>query len=237
MLVRLQKFLADAGVASRRASEQLILEGRVSVNGRAVSVLGTKVDPQQDKVAVDGVVVKPKKKLYIALHKPRGYICTRRDPEQRKTIYDLIPAEWANLYNVGRLDRASEGLIFLTNDGEFCLRLTHPRYGITKTYIAQVTGRIEKPFLEKICKGVYHSGERLRALKAKLISANNTNSVVEVELNEGKNREVRRLFEAIGFRVNKLVRTKIGNINLGQLPAGKWRVLTESEIKSLLGLK
>ncbi len=234
MLVRLQKFLANAGVSSRRAAEGLIVSGKVNVNGEPAIVLGTKIDPDKDVVAVNGVLIKPKKRLYIVLHKPPGYICSRKDPESRNTIYELIPPEWGNLYNVGRLDRSSEGLIFLTNDGEFCLRLTHPRYGITKTYIARVSGRVEKPVLEKICKGVYHRGERLRALKAKLISANSTNSVVELELNEGKNREVRRLFEAVGFKVNKLVRIKIGNIKLGELPSGKWRILTESEIKSLL---
>lgn len=234
MLVRLQKYLASAGVASRRAAEELIVSGRVSVNGEVCTVLGSKIDPDKDEVAVDGIEVKPKKKVYVALHKPPGYICTRKDPESRKTIHDLLPPEWSNLYTVGRLDRASEGLIFLTNDGDFCLKLTHPRYGVVKTYIVTVSGKIEKTHLEKICKGVYHSGERLRALKARLISANNTNSIVEVELNEGKNREVRRIFEAIGFKVKRLVRTKIGQIKLGELPPGKWRKLTEPEIKSLL---
>lgn len=235
MLVRLQKFLANAGVASRRAAEELIVAGRVSVNGAQASVLGTKIDPQRDEVAVDGVVVKPKKKLYIALHKPPGYICTRRDPEKRRTIYDLIPDEWENLYNVGRLDRASEGLILLTNDGDFCLRVSHPRYGVTKTYIVRVSGRVEKDILEKLCKGVYDRGERLKALNARLVSANNTSSIVEVELNEGKNREIRRLFQILGFKVIRLIRIKIGKIKLGELPPGKWRALTEAEIKTLLG--
>src|SRR5829696_3344689 len=131
-MVRLQKFLAEAGVASRRASERVIYEGRVSVNGQTVTELGTKIDPARDKVSVDGRALKPKRKLYIALNKPPGYICTRRDPESRKIITELIPAEWSNLVPVGRLDCASEGLIFLTNDGDFCLKLTHPRYGVRK---------------------------------------------------------------------------------------------------------
>lgn len=234
MLVRLQKYIASAGVTSRRKAEELILEGRVSVNGEVCRVLGTKIDPEKDEVMVDGQRVKPKKRLYVALHKPPGYICTRRDPQKRKTIFDLLPPEWGNLYPVGRLDRASEGVIFLTNDGEFCLRLTHPRYGITKTYIAHIEGRIERDVLERLCKGVYHSGEKLRATRARLMSANNTSSVVELELKEGKNREVRRLFQAVGFKVVRLIRTKIGSIKLGELPQGKWRVLTETEIKSLL---
>src|SRR5206468_5346519 len=128
-MVRLQKFLADAGVASRRAGEQLILAGRVSVNGQVVQELGTKVHPVKDRVSVDGEMVRPRRRLYVALNKPPGYICTRHDPERRRVISDLLPKEWGHLYPVGRLDNQSEGLIFLTNDGQFALRLTHPRYG------------------------------------------------------------------------------------------------------------
>src|SRR5436309_9639058 len=138
MSVRLQKYLAEAGVASRRASEQVIREGRVSVNGKVVRELGTKIQPAADKIAVDGEIVKSRRKLYLALNKPAGYLCTRSDPEGRKTLADLIPKEWGRLYSVGRLDRDSEGLIFLTNDGDFALKLTHPRYGTRKTYFASI---------------------------------------------------------------------------------------------------
>src|SRR5689334_25314443 len=131
-MVRLQKYLAEAGVASRRASEQIITEGRVAVNGKLVRELGTKVDPKHDRVVVDGQLVKPRRKIYIAFNKPRGVMSTRKDTEDRQTIHDLLPAEWRHLYSVGRLDRDSEGLIFLTNDGEFSLHLSHPRYGVTK---------------------------------------------------------------------------------------------------------
>jgi 23S rRNA pseudouridine2605 synthase len=233
--VRLQKFLAEAGVASRRASEQLILEGRVEVNGEPVRKLGTKVDPLHDQVEVDGRPVRAKRKLYVALHKPRGCVCSRKDEHDRPTIYQLVPKEWTSLYSVGRLDYDTEGLIFLTNDGEFALRLTHPRYGVRKRYVATVEGRLEAAVLEKLTRGVYHQGERLKADKARLVSASSSKSVVELDLTEGKNREVRRLFESQGFTVKRLQRVQIGKIKLGELKPGKWRTLTEPEIKSLLG--
>jgi len=233
--VRLQKYLADAGVASRRAAERLIVEGRISINGQAATQLGTKVEPGRDRVAVDGQPVRSRRRLYIALHKPRGYLCTRQDPENRRTLAELLPKEWTHLYSVGRLDRDSEGLIFLTNDGEFSLRLTHPRYGTCKVYRVTVEGRVEPTVRPRLLAGVKHDGEVLRATKARLISANNTHSVLELELSEGKNREVRRLCESLGFLVTRLQRVQIGRIKLGELPPGKWRTLTEPEIKSLLG--
>jgi 23S rRNA pseudouridine2605 synthase len=232
--VRLQKFLAEAGVASRRASEQIILEGRVSVNGQTVRELGSKVDPARDKVAVDGTPVRQKRKVYVALNKPPGYICSQRDELKRRTIGNLLPKEWGNLQSVGRLDLDSEGLIFLTNDGEFSLHLTHPRYGVRKKYLATVGGRVGSEMLKRFTGGVSDAGETLKAEKARVLSANNTNSLVELELAEGKNREVRRLFESQGLTVNRLVRMQIGKIKLGELPSGKWRILTEPEIKSLL---
>jgi 23S rRNA pseudouridine2605 synthase len=234
VLVRLQKYLADAGVASRRASEEIILAGRVSVNGELVRELGSKVDPLHDRVAVDSNRVKPKRKLYVALHKPRDYICSRRDPLERRSVSDLLPREWSNLVTVGRLDFKSEGLIFLTNDGEFSLRLTHPRYQIRKKYLAIIDGRVEPEQLIPMTRGVMHDGEKLKADKARLLQAGKSQSVVELELSEGKNREVRRLFETQGLTVNRLQRIQIGPIKLGELPSGKWRTLTESEIKSLL---
>lgn len=233
-MVRLQKFLADSGVASRRAGEKIILAGRVTVNGVPIRELGTKVHPTQDRVLLDDRPLRPRKKLYVALHKPRGYLCTRHDPARRRTVSELLPREWQNLYSVGRLDKESEGLIFLTNDGQFSLRLTHPRYGVRKTYRVAVEGRVEPATLKKFLGGVLDNGEQLKAAKARVLSANNTQSVVELELAEGRNREIRRLFESAGLTVSRLQRIKIGPIKLGELPAGKWRTLTESEIKSLL---
>lgn len=237
MVVRLQKFLADAGVASRRASEQIITAGRVSVNGASVLELGSKIDPAHDHVAVDGRPVKEKRKLYIALNKPRGYLCSRTDPVNRRVIGELLPREWLNLYPVGRLDYNSEGLIFLTNDGEFSLRLTHPRYGVRKKYVVTVEGRVEPDVLQQMTRGVYHNGEKLRAERAWLLRAGNKQSVVELELSEGKNREVRRLFETQGLSVELLQRTQIGPIKLGELPSGKWRVLSATEVRSFLTAK
>ena len=232
--VRLQKFLAEAGVASRRASEQIILAGRVQVNGQPVRVLGSRVDPGRDAVTLDGKPVRARRKLYVAFHKPAGCICSRRDEAGRPTICDLLPKEWQNLHSAGRLDFASEGLIFLPNDGQFALRLTHPRYGVGKKYVATVEGCVDEAILERFLRGVWHAGEKLRAQAARLISAGRTRSVVELELAEGKNREVRRLFESQGLTVTRLQRTQIGRIKLGELKPGRWRVLTETEIKTLL---
>jgi len=234
-VVRLQKFLAEAGVASRRASEAIIAAGRVTVNGEVASQLGVKVDPARDRVTVDGRLVRAKRKLYVALHKPPGYVCTRTDGQAREKIGDLLPKEWTELFSVGRLDCQSEGLIFLTNDGDFCLKLTHPRYGIVRKYVARVEGRVTPEMLRLFTAGVWSEGEKLQAQRARLISANNSASVVELELTEGKNREVRRLLASEHLRVLRLQRVQIGPIKLGELPPGRWRTLTEPEIKSLLG--
>jgi 23S rRNA pseudouridine2605 synthase len=234
-MVRLQKFLAEAGLASRRAAEQIIREGRVAVNGDTVSELGRKVDPAHDRVAVDGKPVKAKRKIYLALNKPRGLVCSRNDELGRATIYELLPKEWGHLHSIGRLDFNSEGLLFLTNDGELSLRVTHPRYGVRKKYVATVAGRVEEQMLRKFERGIFSEGEKLKAEKARLISSSGSQSVVELELAEGKYREVRRMFETQGRTVKKLQRIQIGKIKIGELKPGKWRTLTESEIKSLLG--
>jgi 23S rRNA pseudouridine2605 synthase len=232
--VRLQKFLADAGIASRRASEKIIVDGRVRVNGVDVQQLGFKVDALHDRVEVDGQRVRVKRKLYVALHKPPGYICTRKDERDRPVIFDLLPREWGNLFSAGRLDCESEGLILLTNDGDFALRVTHPRYGVHKTYVATVEGEVIPRMLRRMTEGIEDAGEVLKAEKAKALSRNNSHSVIELELSEGRNREVRRMFESQGLTVSRLQRIKIGKIRLAELPAGKWRALTEPEIQSLL---
>lgn len=235
MAVRLQKFLADAGIASRRAGEGMILEGRVTVNGEVVRELGTKVDPLHDRVTVDGRPIKARKKLYIAVNKPPGCICSRNDPEQRNTVQDLFPKEWGTLlHSVGRLDFKSEGLIFYTNDGDFSLKLTHPRYGVRKKYLVTVKGEVTPDHIKTLEKGVYEGADVLRAEKGRVLKTSKAHSVVELILAEGKNREVRRMFEVLGFEVERLQRIQIGPIKLGQLPRGKWRTLTEPEIKSLM---
>jgi len=233
-VVRLQKYLADAGVASRRAGELIILDGRVAVNGQTVRQLGTKVDPDHDQVVVDGQPVRTKKLIYLALNKPAGCVCSRKDERGRPTIYELIPREWDTVQTVGRLDYNSEGLIFLTNDGQFALRLTHPRYGVRKKYLAAVEGEVTPGILALFRRGIFHEGEKLRALGAKIVSGTRDKSVVELELGEGKNREVRRLFESQALTVKKLQRTQIGKIRLGELKPGKWRTLNAVEIKTLI---
>ena len=233
-MVRLQKYLADAGVASRRAGEQIILAGRVAVNGQRVAELGARIDPVHDKVALDGKPVRARRKLYVALNKPPGLVCSRKDEYERPTIYGLLPKEWGHLHSVGRLDYQSEGLIFLTNDGEFSLHVTHPRYGVRKKYVATVEGRVAEEVLGRLTQGVRHQDEQLKAEKARLVSAGPTQSVVELELAQGKYREVRRLFESQHLTVKRLQRVQIGRIKLGELRLGKWRTLTEPEIKSLM---
>ena len=232
-MVRLQKFLADAGVASRRAGEQIILEGRVAVNGTVVRLLGTKVDANRDSVTVDGKIVRAKNLIYVALNKPVGCVCSRKDEFDRPTIYQLLPREWETVQSVGRLDYNSEGLIFLTNDGQFALRLTHPRYGVRKRYLVSVEGEVTPAMLESFKRGIFHEGEKLKALAARIVSGTRAKSVVELELGEGKNREVRRLFESQAITVKKLQRTQIGKIRIGELKPGKWRTLNAVEIKTL----
>jgi 23S rRNA pseudouridine2605 synthase len=236
MLVRLQKYLAEAGVASRRAGEQMITAGRITVNDVVITRLGTRVDAVHDRVMVDGVRVKPKRKLYLAVHKPRGYVCTRSDPQGRPIIGSLLPKEWGSVYSIGRLDRDSEGLILMTNDGDFCLKVSHPRYGIRKVYRVTVKGMISGDQLDRLRKGVQIDGEDLRVHRARVLRGSNQYSFIEVELAEGKNREVRRLMEALGTVVERLERIRIGTIALGELKEGRWRTLTDSEIKSLLAL-
>lgn len=221
-------------MASRRAAEKLILDGMVRVNGRLARVLGTKVDPNRDEVVVDGKIVRAFQKIYIALNKPPGCVCSHKDEHDRPTVYDLLPKEWQITHSVGRLDFNSEGLIFLTNDGQFTLRLTHPRYGVHKKYLATVEGEVNRQMLALFVGGIWHAGEKLKAEKARIVSGSRSRTVVELELSEGKNREVRRLFESQAVTVTRLQRIQIGKIKLGELRLGKWRTLTAAEIKTLI---
>ena len=216
-------------MASRRAGEKLILDGLVRVNGHIVRVLGTKVNPDRDEVIVDGKIVRAFKKIYLALNKPPGCVCSHKDEHDRPTIYDLLPTEWQIVHSVGRLDFNSEGLIFLTNDGQFSLR-----YGVRKKYVATVEGEVDRAMLAQFVNGIWHAGEKLKAEKAVIVSGGRSRTVVELELSEGKNREVRRLFESQAVTVKRLQRIQIGKIKLGELKLGKWRTLTPGEIKTLL---
>lgn len=234
MKIRLQKLIAAAGLASRRAAEQLMREGRVWVNGAPARTPGLKVEPGRDRVQVDGRPVEPRRRITVALHKPRGYVCSRaRQTPAQRLVSDLLPREWQDLYPVGRLDRDSEGLLLLTNDGELCLRLTHPRFGVVKTYRATVTGKITPAAARALCSGVREGGEVLRARQVRVLSANATHSVVELELTEGRRHEVRRMFRALGLEVERLTRLQLGPLRLGDLPPGKWRVLMPAEVTAL----
>ena len=233
-MVRLQKFLSEAGVASRREGEKLILAGRVTVDGQVVRLLGTKVDRAKNEVALDGRPLKPLAKRFVALNKPPKILCTRRDTHERRTVFDLLPADWGHLYTIGRLDADSEGLILLTNDGEFCQRVAHPSHGLLKTYRVTVAKRLEPETLERLTIGLRDKGEFLNARRARLLSTNNTRSEAELVLAEGRNREVRRMFKALGFRVLRLQRVAVGPVKLGELPLGKWRMLSRAEIASCL---
>lgn len=234
MKIRLHKWIATSGVASRRAAERLMQEGRVTVNGQPVREPGAHVDPDHDVVLVDGQALPQRHRLTVALHKPPGYVCsrTRQTPKQR-LVGELLPPEWSDLYPVGRLDRDSEGLLLLTNDGELCLRLTHPRYGLVKSYRATVVGKLLPAHLRALVAGVTDQGETLRARRARVLSANASHSIVELELTEGRRHEVRRMFEALGHPVERLVRLRVGPLQLGELPPGRWRVLTDHEIAAL----
>ena len=234
MKVRLQKFLAQAGVSSRREGEKLILAGRVTVDGQVVRLLGTKVDPHREEIALDGQTLKTMVKRFLALHKPPKFICSRRDTHDRQTVFDLLPIDWGHLYTVGRLDADSEGLILLTNDGAFCEKVTHPSHGLLKTYCVTVAKRLELGALERLTDGLRDKGEFLKAKRVRLLFANNTRSQAELVLGEGKNREVRRMFKALGLRVLRLQRVAVGSVKLGELPLGKWRPLSRSEVASCL---
>ena len=233
-LVRLQKFLAEAGVASRRRCEELIEAGQVSVNGQTVRVLGTKIDPEQDHVTVDGQPVAIEQKVYIALNKPAGVLCTNRDTHQRKRAVDLLPRSLPRLYTVGRLDKDTEGLLLLTNDGTFSLRLTHPRYKMRKTYLVEVEGELNNAEIARLLEGVRSEGELLRAEKVFATRTKMNATELRLILGEGKKRQIRRMMSVIGHPVRRLVRLAIGPVELGNLAISQWRYLTHEEIRKLM---
>ena len=231
--VRLQAYLARSGVASRRASETLIEEGKVRVNGE-VAGIGASVDPAQDLVEVDGRVITPQRLQWIALHKPKGYVTTRDDPEGRKTVYDLLPDHLRHLFHVGRLDRDSSGLLLLTNDGTAANRLLHPRYGTTKEYWVDVDGDPSADDLRTLVRGVdLEDGPASAQGVAYRDTLKSGTTRLVVVMREGRQREVRRMFEAIGFPVRRLFRQRFGPVEIERLAPGKWRFLTADEIEAL----
>ncbi len=233
MYVRLQKYLADCSVASRRKAEQLILEGFVKVNGKVVNTLGTSVS-DGDVVEYKGKIVSPEeKKVYIALNKPKGVVSTASDQFDRKTVLDLVESD-VRLYPVGRLDYDTKGLIFLTNDGDFTYRLTHPRHNINKTYHAVVKGDFTEDKADLIRGGIMLDGTRTAPAEVTINSVYDKACEITVIIHEGRNRQVRRMIEAVGCNVASLKRTAIGKVDIGSLRTGQWRELTAKEVKELM---
>ena len=237
---RLQKYMARCGVASRRKCEEIILSGEVSINDKIVSELGVKINPEKDIVTYKGNIIKPEeKKLYIMLNKPEGYITSVKDEKGRKTILDLVKVE-ERIYPIGRLDYDSSGLILLTNDGDIYNKIIHPRVNIGKKYIATCRGEFSKEEIKRFENGIDIGGYITADAKMTLLDIekknNSVNSVVEIIIHEGKNRQIRRMCEALGHEVLSLKRVEVGNIKLGYLKKGQWRDLTEEELKYINSL-
>ncbi len=232
--MRLNKFLSNSGVASRRKCDQLILDGKVFVNGKQVVELGTQINEKKDKIMVEGMIVKlPSSFVYIKLNKPKGYTCTSSDEKGRKTIYDLIDCK-ERLFSIGRLDYDTEGLIILTNDGDFANKVAHPKYQIDKEYRVTCEGEIKESELAVMRKGVVIDGERMPSAKVEKLSFENGFTKLSVVIYEGQNRQIRRMFEAIGHAIKLLKRIRIGEVKLGGLNRGEYKDLTEDELNCLV---
>lgn len=232
--MRLQKYLALCGVASRRAAEEIILQGRVSINGEKCSLLGTKV-ADGDVVTVDGEEIKiEEKKYYIMLNKPTGYMTTVSDDQGRPTVMDLITDISKRVYPVGRLDFNTEGLLLMSNDGDFTYKITHPKHKLDKTYQVVVSGNAEKNAIKKLEQGVFIDGRKTAPAKVDIESFGKNSALLTITIHEGRNRQVRKMCASVGFKVIGLKRISEGGLNLGNLPIGKWRHLTDAEVKRIL---
>lgn len=231
--IRLQKYMSENGIASRRKSEEMIAAGKVKVNGRIAS-LGDKVDPIRDKIVVSGKrVVRNKTKMYIMLHKPRGYVTTMSDELGRKCVSELVEDAGVRLFPVGRLDRNSEGLLLMTNDGAFSNLLTHPSRHVAKVYRVTVREQVKEEHLTKLTEGIMLDGTKTLPCEVHVIERGENRTVLHVVLYEGRNRQIRRMCEAVGLTVIRLKRTEIAGVRLGMLPQGKWRELNEKEMQHL----
>lgn len=234
-LMRLQKYIALCGIASRRRAEELITSGCVFVNQICVDTLGSKIDPSKDRITVNGKpAVMQAEFVYLMLHKPRGYVSTVKDNFNRKTVLELVPTTFGRIYPVGRLDYDSEGLLLLTNDGDFTYRLTHPGHEVTKTYIVSVDGVPSAAALDCLRHGVVIDGVKTSPASVKLLHTSEKGATLTIVIHEGRNRQVRKMCAAIGFKVTRLCRVAEGALRLGDLPCGSWRHLTKEEV-SLLG--
>ena len=236
---RLQKLIASAGIASRRHAEDLIVARQVTVNGEVIVELGAKADPETDHIKVKGRLINPllsqQKPVYVLLNKPRGYLTSMSDPEGRPLVVDLIPSSLGRLHPVDRLDFNTEGLLLLTNDGEFTRHITAAKSRIPKVYLAKVKGMPPEKAVERLRRGIAIDDERKVRAEVRMLRESKTNAWFEVILHEGRNQQVRRMFDAIGHSVIKLVRTRIGNLEEKNLKPGRWRKLNEREVKTLKG--
>lgn len=234
-LVRLQKLLAQSGVASRRRCEELMLDGKVEVDGEVVTRLGTKVDPRTALIRVEGRRLPPvSPHVYLALNKPRGVVSTMSDPQGRRTLSDVVAERPERLFHVGRLDTDTSGLIILTNDGDFAQRLAHPSYEVDKTYVAEVRGDVSKATLAELRSGVTLEDGPVSVSSVRIVQRGSGRTIVELVIHEGRNRIVRRLLDHVGHPVAQLTRTRIGPVALGQLRSGELRDLTNDELGELL---
>lgn len=238
-LIRIQKYIADCGVCSRRAAEAMIEQGRVTLNGRPVH-LGDKTDGAKDLVRIDGKVIKPitRDKITLMLYKPRGYVTTMSDEQGRKCVADLIVKERVRLYPVGRLDKDSEGLLLLTNDGDLANKLTHPKNNIPKTYRVIVKGAINREHIKAFERGIYIAEDdyTTRSAEIEILESKEDRTVFYLTIYEGKNREIRKMCEALGLEVLRLKRDKLAALSIGTLRAGQYRTLTQKEIEYLYSL-
>lgn len=239
MEVRLQKYIADCGITSRRKAEDLIVKGRVKINGTTVTLLGTKIDPEKDTVLVDGSLADHRavQKLYILLHKPRGYVTTVSDPQGRDTVMDLIREVSERVYPVGRLDYLSEGLLLMTNDGEVANTIMHPRHEVIKVYEVKIFGILDPQMLYKLREGVTVEGELLKPLSVRPLKQLDNKTWVEIRLAEGKNREIRKICEALDITIDKLRRVAIGNLTINGIAPGRYVYLSKKDIYNGLNLK
>jgi len=237
LTVRLNKFLALAGVASRREADRWIQEGRISVNNQVVEELGLRVDEDQDVVRVDGRKIQVKTQpVYILLNKPAGYLVTLKDPFRRPTVRTLLPASLGRVFPVGRLDLATEGLLVLTNDGELAFRLSHPRFGVKKVYLAKIKGEPDKEALRRLERGVHLEGAKTAPARVVLLAPGQKSSWLRLELQEGRKREVREMCRAVGHPVLELRRVEFAGLGLGNLKSGQWRHLEPGEVRRLKSL-
>jgi 23S rRNA pseudouridine2605 synthase len=227
--LRLNRFLAAAGVGPRRYCDELIAAGRVTINGKVCTNFSAQ-PAAHDHVKVDGKLVRVAPALTIMLHKPPGFVSTRSDQHARDTIFDLLPQKFSRLFNIGRLDAQTEGLLLLTNDGELAQRLTHPRYKIDKEYEVMLDRGWDPALAPKLLRGIFLDGQRAKIARLQAVSPTR----LRVVLRQGINRQIRQMFEAVGYRVKHLLRVRIGNLRLADLPLGHWRALTKRELESLL---